>query len=156
MTMASDSSEEMCVAKTEEAQVSEALRALLNGARVAWHSPMIRRCSHASCRLVFVCRALSLAGHLFSNNTCAVLHVGLLYNLWACNLLSLSTSIPMLAFNRFYANGPLEIKCSAHNFTLPEFQAIGYEIGSVQLPQADLATMLGWGQALFGISPEQD
>lgn len=92
-------------------------------------------------------------GHAWTNNTCTVLDVLHVYNLWACNLLSLPTSIPFLAFNALHASGELSIVCGNSNLTIPEMQKLGYEWGTVQSPPADLATMLQWGETLFGMQP---
>ena len=92
-------------------------------------------------------------GHVWTNNSCAVLDTRgeYFYNLWECDLRDLSNTIPLLAGNDFYGAGQFEASCQMQIFNLQQWQELGYDVGSRQLPPASLDTMLDWGRELFGL-----
>ena len=60
--------------------------------------------------------------------------------------------IPFTYGNRFYApNKDIYIKCGGAELTLLEFQAMGYDVGSVVNDIVDAATIVEWGRDLLEI-----
>lgn len=98
-------------------------------------------------------------GHVYANNTCATLRVANLYDLWMCNGADLSGSIPSLTANKYFTSDPqaYNASCGGNSyFSLAQFQAQGYELGSTVEPSASLDTMLQWGRELFGLQSAAD
>lgn len=93
-------------------------------------------------------------GHLWENNTCAVMSVANIYNFWQCDPDNLPLSIPFVAANNLYASGQINITCAASGkwWTLQSFQAIGYDLLTTQYPPATLDQLISWGRATFNLS----
>ena len=60
--------------------------------------------------------------------------------------------IPLTYNNTFYTyNKNLYIQCGNKQLTLQEFQALGYDKGSVIYGIPDNSTVVDWGRALLGL-----
>ena len=91
-------------------------------------------------------------GEVYANNTCIIGNPDV-YRFIACNPDGdVKGLIPLTYNNTFYApNNYIYILCKSERLTLEEFQAMGYERGSVVRDIVDTETIVGWGKSLLNI-----
>ena len=91
-------------------------------------------------------------GDVWANNTCAILSPNV-YKFAGCNPNGDNEGlIPLTYNNTFYTyNKNLYIQCGNKQLTLQEFQALGYDKGSVIYGIPDNSTVIDWGRALLGL-----
>lgn len=91
-------------------------------------------------------------GEVWVNNTCIIGNPNV-YDFGSCNPnQSLTGIVPLTANNTFYApNHYIYIKCGEGNFSLAEYQKLGYDIGSQVFDPVDTDTIISWGRKLFGL-----
>ena len=91
-------------------------------------------------------------GEVWANNTCIIGNPDI-YQFGTCNPDGDDRGlIPLTYNNTFYApKKDVYIHCGKQNLTLQEFQAMGYDKGSVVNDVADTATVVGWGKELLNI-----
>ena len=91
-------------------------------------------------------------GEVWANNTCIIGNPNI-YKFGSCNPSGSNTGlIPLTANNTFYApSADIYIKCGSTKWSLAQFQALGYDLGSqVHVPVSD-PTIIEWGRNLLGI-----
>ena len=91
-------------------------------------------------------------GEVWANNTC-IIGNPVIYEFDACNPKeSLKGIVPLTANNTFYApNHDIYIKCSDVDFSLAQYQKLGYDIGSQVFDPVDTDVIISWGRELFGL-----
>ena len=87
----------------------------------------------------------------WTNNTCIIGNAKI-YEFSSCDPKDPKDLVPFTADNKFYApNKTVYIKCGNVNFTLPEYQKLGYDIGSTVADPVDIHTIIKWGKELLGL-----
>jgi len=89
-------------------------------------------------------------GDVFMDNVCVSHTPNDMYRLGNCDVNNLRQMIPFFANNRYYTTtGNITIDCSGNKWTLDQFQARGFDIGTTvqKLPSDD--TIIKWGKDLF-------
>ena len=87
----------------------------------------------------------------WTNNTCIIGNANI-YEFSSCNPKDPKDLVPFTAYNSFYApNKMVYIKCGSVNFTLPEYQKMGYDVGSTVADPVDVGTIIKWGKDLLGL-----
>lgn len=87
----------------------------------------------------------------WTNNTCIIGNADI-YEFSSCDPKDPRDLVPFTAYNRFYApNKMVYIKCGGVNFTLLEYQKMGYDIGSTVADPVDIDTIIKWGKELLGM-----
>lgn len=92
-------------------------------------------------------------GEVYSNNTCIIGNPNV-YSNSACNPSGGDNAllVPFSAGNRFYApKAYVYFACGGKNLTLPEWQALGFDLGSTVSDLVDTATVIQWGKNLLGM-----
>ena len=91
-------------------------------------------------------------GEVYANNTCIIGNPDI-YRFIACNPDGNNEGlIPLTYNNTFYApNKEISILCKGHRLTLEQFQALGYDKGSVVNDIVDTETVIEWGKKLLNI-----
>ena len=91
-------------------------------------------------------------GEVWANNTC-IIGNPYVYALVTCNANGDNEGlIPLTYNNTFYApNKDVYIHCDGKALTLQQFQAMGYDKGSVVNDIVDTETVIGWGKKLLNI-----
>ena len=92
-------------------------------------------------------------GDVWANNTCIMGNANI-YKFAGCNPNGDNQGlIPLTYNNSFYApNKDIYIQCGEKKLTLQEFQALGYDKGSVVSDVVDAKTIVEWGKSLLGLS----
>ena len=87
----------------------------------------------------------------WTNNTCIIGNANI-YHFSSCDPKDPKDLVPYTAYNSFYApNKMVYIKCGNVNFTLSDFQKIGYDVGSTVSDPVDVDTIVEWGKKLLGL-----
>ena len=91
-------------------------------------------------------------GEVWSNNTCVITSSNV-YSNGDCNPFHLTDLVPFTASNHFYtANGKVVIQCGKYTtFTLQQYQALGYDIGSTVGMLPSNKEIVSWGELLLGL-----
>ena len=89
---------------------------------------------------------------VYANNTCIIGNPDI-YGFGTCNPDGDDKGlIPLTYNNTFYVpNKDIYIQCRTKKLTLEEFQAVGYDKGSVVKDVVDSETVIGWGKELLDI-----
>ena len=91
---------------------------------------------------------------VWAHNTCIIGNPDI-YSFGTCSTDAKSDSqglVPMTYNNTFYApNKDIYIRCGSVNLTLQEYQAMGFDKGSVVNDVVDIATVIGWGKQLLDL-----
>ena len=92
-------------------------------------------------------------GEIWANNTCIIGNPNI-YVFVACDPDGDNEGlIPLTYNNTFYApNKDVHVHCKDRFLTLQEFQALGYDKGSVVNDVVDTETIIGWGKKLLNIN----
>ena len=91
-------------------------------------------------------------GEMWSNNSCIIGNPNV-YDFVSCDPdKSLKGIVPFTSNNKFYTpNKDIYIKCKNKNFSLAEFQSMGYDIGSTVSDVVDTDTIVAWGKEILGM-----
>ena len=90
-------------------------------------------------------------GDVYSNNIC-ILENSDLYELGNCDVNHLDQMIPYFANNRYYTKtGNISVHCGKYHWTLEQFQARGFEIGTKVSRLVPDDEVIRWGKELFNI-----
>ena len=89
---------------------------------------------------------------MYANNTCIIGNPNI-YAFIACDPNGDNEGLIPLTFNNtFYApNKDIHIHCKDRFLTLEQFQALGYDKGSVVNDVVNTETVIGWGKRLLNI-----
>lgn len=90
-------------------------------------------------------------GEVWSNNTCVIGNPNV-YEFNSCDPgKPLRGIVPMTANNKFYApEKDVYFKCGSKQFSLSDYQKLGYDIGSTVEGMVDTDTIIKWGKILLG------
>ena len=91
-------------------------------------------------------------GEVWSNNSCVIGNPNI-YEFGSCNPSNpLKGIVPLTANNHFYApNKDIYIKCGSKQFSLAEYQSMGYDIGSTVNDPMDTDTIIAKGKKMLGM-----
>ena len=91
-------------------------------------------------------------GDVWANNTCAILNPNV-YKFAGCNPDGDNKGlIPLTYNNTFYAfNKQIYTQCGKKQLSLQEFQALGYDEGTVIYGIPDNSTVVEWGRQVLGL-----
>ncbi|XP_065920298.1 uncharacterized protein [Dysidea avara] len=91
-------------------------------------------------------------GEVWTNNTCVITSSDIYHNS-GCDPSHLKGLVPFTANNQFYtANGTVSIQCGEKKtFTLQQYQALGYDIGSTVSKLPSNEEIVSWGKQLLGV-----
>ena len=88
-------------------------------------------------------------GEVWANNVCITKNPSL-YQFRNCDPTNLTDLVPFTAYNSFYAPDEfVYISCGNVNFTLAEYQAVGYDIGSTVSDLPTIGQIIEWGRQLL-------
>ena len=89
---------------------------------------------------------------VWSNNTC-IISSSVVYENGACDPSHLKGLVPFTANNHFYtADGNITIPCGKNiTFTLAQYQALGYDIGTIVSKLPTNEEIIAWGKQLLGL-----
>ncbi len=83
------------------------------------------------------------------NNTCVIGSPDI-YQFSSCDASNPEGLVPFTANNSFYApNRHIYIKCRGTNFTLSDYQRLGYDIGSTVSDLPSVMDIIEWGKKLL-------
>lgn len=88
-------------------------------------------------------------GDRYTDNIC-IIHETQVYEFASCKLENMKELIPFTAQNRFYTpEAKIIFKCDGNTWTLKEYQAKGYDIGSTVSDLVDTKEIIQWGKDIF-------
>lgn len=95
-------------------------------------------------------------GEVYAENRCILAgrEGGSLYRFDKCDPDDLNATVDFTFNNSFYApNGIVSVQCgNGAAWSLEEYQARGYDLGSTAGPPPPLATVLDWARELVGLA----
>ena len=88
----------------------------------------------------------------WTNNTCVISNSNV-YTINQCDPSHLKVIVPFTANNNFYtASGKVFMQCGEkNNYTLAQFQALGYDVGSTVSMLPSNMEIISWGKQLLGL-----
>ena len=101
---------------------------------------------------VYVTMDKSSWGEVWANNKCVIGNPNI-YDFTSCNPeIDDRDLVPLTYRNEFYApNKDIYIQCGDKKLSLEEYQAMGFDVGSVVFDVIDTSTIIAWGTELFDL-----